>query len=336
MQMIIIFCCFAAFLCIVTAQLPDCSKPFVLTDPNTEKTYSYDLSKATVTNASSLLYGMEGTLLWVLHVNICGNAAIQKFGTTCSRPTPNCLIDGRNGYDCGGVGVNNSNYAGTSFCSVFFSPFLYPSLLLVGPYYEPSNPNQFYYDRGVVIVSGGGDGCDQNTISRSTTLWLKCNPAASTIQQIGATKCTMPDCIDVTEPSICQYVFAPVEWKGFCPENKLSSVSVVKGTVCTAGENGSTLSVETMDPASFLSTFKKCTCGPSDQCSSLYHCSCDASAKQCTTARISSVTFFSNDMSGTWSSQPVDLGECFVQMISFLIIPKFSFCLHWFCLVTIY
>lgn len=185
----------------------------------------------------------------------------------------------------------------------------------MGPYYDPSNPSKSLYDQGVVVVAGGGGGCDQNTVTRTTTLFLKCNPAADTIRQVGAKQCTTPGCFDVSESALCQYAFAPMEWKGFCPMESqnpnLSSASVVKTSVCTTGVTGSKLSAQTTDPALFMSGFKACSCGPSRQCSSsLYECSCDASAKQCVTARVVSVTFSSGseqEQSGTWATQPLNI-----------------------------
>jgi hypothetical protein len=62
-------------------------------------------------------YQTDTANTWTMFLNICGNAAITT-PTTCKNPTPVCMVDGYQAYDCGGAGAQNLNWA-------------------VGPYYAP-------------------------------------------------------------------------------------------------------------------------------------------------------------------------------------------------------
>jgi hypothetical protein len=57
----------------------------------------------------------------------------------------------------------------------------------------------------------------QGTVTRTTTLWLKCNAAKTQLPLLGSNACPNAICVDVSESSVCQYQFAPIEWCGFCP-----------------------------------------------------------------------------------------------------------------------
>jgi hypothetical protein len=169
----------ALFSSLGTSQLPDCrlrssfvfqlalvhlsvSKPFIITNPTTQKQYSYDLSKAATTVVEGLIGGVETGNTWVIYLNICGNAAIPA-GSKCTSPTPVCQVDSTIDYNCGGAGLGNRQ---------------------VSPYFEPAAPNTFIYDGGVVVL-GGGDACVSGTITRTTQLFLKCDQTVATLPVIG-------------------------------------------------------------------------------------------------------------------------------------------------------
>jgi hypothetical protein len=107
---------------------------------------------------------MEDGNKWIMYLNICGNAAIPV-GTKCANPTPVCQVDAANNYNCGGTG-GAANWQ-------------------VSAYFDPSTPNTFKYDGGLVIMAGGGDTCVGGTVTRTTQLFLKCDKTVATLPVIG-------------------------------------------------------------------------------------------------------------------------------------------------------
>jgi len=239
-----------AFACASFGQAPDCSKPFVITDPFTKRVYSYDLSQAAQTTVAGLIGGAETGQTWTIYLNICGNTGLPGGPAKCATATPVCQVDGANSYNCGGGG-NPSNW-------------------LVKPYYEPADPTTLLYDGGVVVVAGGGDSCVQGTVTRTTTLFLKCDPNVLELPALGNNTCfsSPSSCLGITEASVCQYSFAPIPWAGFCPGYQptpppanATQVSLVeRAKICfSSGSNGTTTAVISKDYSDFIN-FNGWTC----------------------------------------------------------------------------
>lgn len=90
-----------------------------------------------------------------------------------------------------------------------------PQSWTMNPYHDPVT-KEVMPDQGVVITISGGDECS-NGVSRSTTMWFKCDPSVTSLPPA-----SRPIAMSETDPSNgqitpCQYYFAPIPFAGFCP-----------------------------------------------------------------------------------------------------------------------
>jgi hypothetical protein len=129
----------------------------------------------------------------------------------------------------------------------------------VSPYYHPNDPTTPVYDGGVVVVASGGDSCAGGTISRTTTLFLKCDPSKTQLPFVGDRNCfaSPPQCPVVNETTACFYNMQ-ISWAGFCPTiisapPRPTSVNLIWGSVYFhSGAAGTKATVVTSDFAPFL------------------------------------------------------------------------------------
>jgi len=257
-----------AFACASFGQAPDCSKPFVITDPFTKRVYSYDLSQAAQTTVAGLIGGAETGQTWTIYLNICGNTGLPGGPAKCATATPVCQVDGANSYNCGGGG-NPSNW-------------------LVKPYYEPADPTTLLYDGGVVVVAGGGDSCVQGTVTRTTTLFLKCDPNVLELPALGNNTCfsSPSSCLGIAEANVCQFSFAPIPWAGFCPSSpsvNAVSVNLVDAKICFESDSyGANVIIISDNFANFIN-FSGWSCAKATICNEtgLYRCTGPSPAGGC-------------------------------------------------------
>ena len=179
------------------AQFTDPGCPvFTVRDPDTLKTYTYDIARFKVSNndSSRFVAGSEYNLPVTAFVNICGDARVVG----CASSTPIC------------------EQARFDTPSQYFS-FGTPSSWQMEPYYYPVDGpgGQKIYDGGLVVTIGNGDVCSANGVARNSKLWLRCDPLA--VDRPTQVRFGEFDPSNPNVPSVCSYFFEPISHAFFCP-----------------------------------------------------------------------------------------------------------------------
>ncbi len=263
---------------------------FIAQDPETHKSYSYDLKafKVPDNNPINFVQGKEGGSVWTAYLNVCGNAKYAG----CVFDTPICQFDGTTNYFSLGTSASWT----------------------VSAYYDPTKgpTSPRIYDQGAVVTIANGDMCS-NGVARNSRLWFKCDP--SVIGRPTSVSVTEVDPSNPSVPTPCSYYFAPIAHASFCPGYGATGNSPQFAITSTTLKLLDDVSVVTTSVNAFLNAGFTCSKLASSCNTSLPTFSCTASSVPPVTLQafnVSSVTFASRGASWTFSSAPNEYsnGDC--------------------------